>query len=68
LTKASIWSRNLRFCWLVTDGRSSKVTRATMSFSLKLPVSTRATANESPGSSLARMALMMAWALSSSLV
>jgi hypothetical protein len=39
-----------------------------MSFSLKLPVSTRATANESPGSNLARIALMIAWALASSLV
>ena len=32
-------------------GRSSKVVFAMMSFSLKLPVSMRATANESAGSS-----------------
>jgi hypothetical protein len=48
------------------DGRSSKVILAMMSFSLKLPVSMRATAKESPGSRRARMALMILWACFSS--
>ncbi len=44
----SIWRMKPRFCSLAVVGRLSKVTRARMSFSLKLPESIRATARESP--------------------
>ena len=43
-------------------------TLATISFSLKLPVSMRATANASPGSSLDKIALIIFWAFVNSLV
>ena len=56
------------FSWFAMLGRSSKVTLARMSFSLKLPVSILATAKVSPVSSLVRMALMMSCAFFSSFV
>ena len=46
--KASTLCMKARFCSLATEGRSSKFTLARMSFSLKLPLSMRATARESP--------------------
>lgn len=48
----SIFSLNARFCALACDGRVSNVALATMSFSVKLRVSTFATASESPGCSV----------------
>jgi hypothetical protein len=46
---------NARFWALAVLGRSSNVVFAMMSFSLKLPVSMRATANVSAGSSRERV-------------
>ncbi len=50
-TKSFTFSANTRFCAFAALGRSSKVAFAMMFFSVKLPVSMRATANESAGSS-----------------
>ena len=47
-TKSSTLRLKVRFCPLTTLGRASKLTLAMMSFSLKLPLSMRATAMESP--------------------
>src|SRR6185295_10837354 len=44
----SMRSRNARFCAFSWEGRESNVALATMSFSLKLRLCTRATASESP--------------------
>ena len=49
--KSCTFCANARFCALAVLGRSSNVAFAMMSFSLKLPVSMRATAKESAGSS-----------------